>query len=209
LNEHPHSWRDGVADHLDIWTTSNDGHRRLRGLAPKHVRATVFCDAEFSGFGKTFFFLDVAAIRVSANGAVDVYESKVHMDSYAARFADPKALEIIGYNESEWADAPPATVVLPRLLEHVWGAQWVGHNAEADVLRLATWWTSNGYPCPHGFTFPIMDTESLARAMLPGLSGYSLADLCQHFGIPEETQHRALSGAERVRACWTKLTARD
>lgn len=213
MSEHPHQWRDTVAQDLAIWTTDAKG-RRLKGLSPKHNRATVYVDTEFTGFGRSFFFLDVAAIRVLPAGAVDIYQSRVRLDAYAKQIvmASPhmrEALEIVGYNDAEWADAPPASHVLPQLLQHVWGAQWVGHNAEADVLRLTQWWTGNGYPCPHGFVFPIMDTESLARRMLPDLGSYTLDSLCQHFGFEGETQHRALGGAERVRACWEKLTARD
>lgn len=204
MTENPHQWRDEVADSLDIYTV-RDGVRRIRGLAPKGVRPTVFLDTEFSGFGKVFSFLDVAAIKVSSTGMVDTYESKVYMDEYSARFANAKSLEIVGYDQHEWADAPPATEVLPRLYEFCLGSTLIGHNLEADVSRLVGWWTANGVPVPHTWCFPMIDTEVIARAFFPDLDSYTLAGLCTAFGVPPETQHRAMGGAERVRACWEKM----
>lgn len=195
---HPHQWRDEVMDRI-----------RYKGLAPKHVRPIVWTDCEFTGFHKSAQIIDVAAIKLMPSGVVDIYESKIYLDEYGRKNAQKEALDIIGYNEDEWSNAPKATEVLPVLFEHMQGATLVGHNLEADMGRLRQAWEGIGIAVPPMFCFPQICTEVLARTMLPGLESYSLAALCQHYQIPEETQHRALGGAERCRSVWNKLTARD
>lgn len=197
-DDHPHAWRDEVMATI-----------KYKGLAPKHVRPIVWTDCEFTGFHKSAQIIDVAAIKLMPSGVVDIFESKIHLDDYARASAQKEALDIIGYNDEEWANAPKATEVMPMLFQHMQGATLVGHNLEADVARMRSSWEGLGITVPPMFCFPMICTEVLARAMLPGLEAYTLAALCQHYGIPEETQHRALGGAERARSLWTRLTAND
>src|SRR5207244_13036789 len=52
------------------------------------------------------------------------------------------------------------------------------------------------------------DTHLLAEMLLPGLSDYGLASLCECFGIAQEVRHRAVEDAEAARMLFLVLRER-
>ena len=199
MSEHPHIWRDDMAASIT-----------LRGLAPKHIRPMCFIDTEATGFAKHHQILDLAAIKVFTAGRVEYHETKVYLDDYGRKMADPRALEIVGWNAEEWKDAPRLHEALPPFVEFIAGSHLIGHSLETDVLRfIGPACDGIGVPFYLGLCFPMDCTEMLARKMLPGLESYTLAAMCRHFQIPEEGNHRAMGGAERARQVWQALCTRE
>lgn len=122
--------------------------------------------------------------------------------------AEPIALQVSRYRESDWASAPPIEEVWGRVLEFLEDTIIVGHNVgffdlpmlegEARMKGLNYERVSRAYE----------DTQCLALSLLipkGDLKRVSLNALCKHFGISNEGEHHALEDVRRTKAVYYKM----
>ena len=117
------------------------------------------------------------------------------------------ARRIHGITDAMVRGQPTITQVLPQFMDFLGcpDSVLVAHNARFDLnfLAIAMARLALAFP-PHD----IFDTLSLARALLPGLPGYTLADLGRALGIAEGAPHRALGDALLVKEVFRTLLGR-
>ena len=91
---------------------------------------------------------------------------------------------------------------LEHLLSFMGSYPLIAHNAEFDLTFLQNALTR--YDLDE-LENEVIDTLALARSRFPNLNGYRLMDLANHFGIPAERFHRALSDARTTNSLLIKL----
>lgn len=162
----------------------------------KRLRYAVV-DLETTRRDKQGEILEVGLILASMNSLeiVEKWSSKVrptHLE-----LAEATALQVNGYNDCDWADAPTLREVMLRLNAKTKGATIVAYNASFDAGYLDRAYkmanvaneSDDGYIC----------LMRQARFLIPcdDIENYKLKTVCRYVGIPEEDSvHRALAGAE-------------
>lgn len=121
--------------------------------------------------------------------------------------ADPKALEVNGYDEKDWEDAMTLFQVLNFYAEATEGCTFMAHNAMFDwsflEVAAAREIVKFKFKSHHK-----IDTVSIAWCKIPHnkIFSWSLKTLCSYFGIPPEPAvHRALNGAMSAYSVYKKL----
>ena len=93
--------------------------------------AICFVDTETTGLkAGEAEIIEIALIRVSG-WKREVFTSKVRMER--PEKANAKALEINGYNEADWADAPAFADIAGKIETLLSGATVIAHNVKFDV----------------------------------------------------------------------------
>lgn len=93
--------------------------------------AICFIDTETTGLkAGEAEIIEIALIRVSG-WKREVFTSKVRMER--PEKANAKALEINGYNEADWADAPAFADIAGKIETMLSGATVIAHNVKFDV----------------------------------------------------------------------------
>ena len=130
-------------------------------------------------------------IEVAIITKTEQYHAKVlpnHIE-----FADPKALEVNGYNEKEWFGAVPASIVAQKTARLLDGKIIIGHNPAFDMSFLFELWDL--YNCRPYIDRRYIDTVSLAREHLPRCRSYSLDNIRRYLGWSLLGNHSALVDA--------------
>ncbi|MFZ6679933.1 DUF1653 domain-containing protein [Undibacterium sp. Tian12W] len=133
---------------------------------------------------------EVAALRIVGGEIVDRYVSLINCNVRIPYFIT----ELTGITQSMVDRAPPASEVLPELVEFIGTDTLAAHNASFDEKfllaesdRLGLWPAHDGVIC----------SVKLARRVFPGLSTYSLGPLAASMGIRfKGSAHRAEADAE-------------
>lgn len=158
-----------------------------------------FIDLETTGLDPSKHeIIEVAIIIDKGDGtALLEWETKIKPENLSS--AHPKALEINGYSEEEWADAPTLGEVSDRIVALLSGTIPVAHNAHFDRGFLETHLGVENVP--HRW----LDTISIAHVVLPNRNKYSLGSLCDLYGINNAGAHRALPDARRCKSLYEEL----
>ena len=135
--------------------------------------------------------------------------------------ADPMALKINGYKESDWHGCslqPEGLEEFSKKITHLEpgpnGSQSinsliiVGHNVYYDLQMLASSYERCGVN--HQANKRIIDTYSFARAVLradKSQRNFSLHALCERFDITNARAHSALADSRATFELYTKLVA--
>jgi len=140
----------------------------------------VVVDCETTGFARHDRIVEIAAVELDVNSGdvVDEFESLVN----PMRGVGPTPIH--GISQSMVEAAPTFEELIDTLVPRLHGATLVAHNLPFDVRFLR------------------QELERAGVAFHPG-NGYctyratklTLSQACAHFGIPYETQHRALVDA--------------
>lgn len=121
--------------------------------------------------------------------------------------ADPKALEVNGYDEKEWKeDGMTLFQALNFYAEATKGCTFMAHNATFDWSFLSVAFKKENIKCE--MNYHRLDTLSMAWGMLPHnkVFSWSLKTLCSYLGVPvEDKVHRALNGATAAFEVYKKL----
>ncbi|MFZ6814490.1 DUF1653 domain-containing protein [Undibacterium sp. Rencai35W] len=133
---------------------------------------------------------EVAALRIMGDQIVDRYVSLVNCNIRISPFIT----ELTGITQSMVNRAPPASEVIPELVEFIGSDTLAAHNAsfdekflQAESDRLGLWPSYDGVVC----------SVKLSRRVFPGLSSYSLGRLASDLGIRfHGAAHRAEADAE-------------
>lgn len=95
--------------------------------------------------------------------------------------------KLSGITNEMVADAPKFHEVAKKILEMTEGKVFIAHNVQFDYGFIKDEFASLGYV----YKRDTLCTVRLSRKLLPGKASYSLGNLCESLGIPNEARHRA------------------
>ncbi|WP_416200115.1 DUF1653 domain-containing protein [Undibacterium sp. 5I1] len=144
---------------------------------------------------------EVAALRIVGDQVVDRYVSLINCNVRISSFIT----ELTGITQAMVNKAPPASEVIPELVEFIGNDTLAAHNAsfdekflQAESDRLGLWPSYDGVVC----------SVKLARRVFPGLDSYSLGRLASSLGIRfAGAAHRAEADAEVASALLLRIAA--
>ena len=174
---------------------------------PPRTNKIAFVDLETTGLNPSKAeILEIGAVVYDITaGTMQEYSAKVK-PLFIER-ADPKALEINGYNEKDWKDAGTLEEALAGLGEIAEGATFFAYNVSFDWSFLEVAYSATELPIP--FHYHRLCVMSMATIKIPKskVQSYSLKTVCAYLGIaPEPKIHRALNGAQKAFEVYMKLT---
>jgi DNA polymerase-3 subunit epsilon len=148
----------------------------------------IFVDVETTHlFPSVGEIVDIAIITEDMDGVVSKFNTKI--TPVSMRDADPKALEINGYNETDWKGAPLFKDVAWKVAQLLNNGTIIGHNVNFDVAFI------KGHLRRAGITSKIshhqFDTRMLMAEHSPTRST-SLKTARMLFGLSEKGSHTAL-----------------
>lgn len=173
-----------------------------------------FVDTETTGLDENVHeIIEIAIIDADGDVLLDTKIKPEHLDR-----ASPKALEINGYNEEEWKDAPLFEEVAPEIFKLL-SEQCIiaGQNIKFDtgfiLASLKRLYRNLGMTQEQvdekirKISYHSVDTATLAYEHLAplGASSMSLWATEMALGISREKQHRALDDIEATRQVFFKL----
>ncbi len=122
--------------------------------------------------------------------------------------ADPRSLEIAGYDEADWQSALPLKEAMAMYSEKAGDAIFVAHPVVVDYSFIDRAFRKSGIENPlHYQTF---DPTSMAWILLRDKEEFpkiTLVELAKYFGLENEpAPHRAINGARLAYEILIKLT---
>lgn len=170
-------------------------------------RIYVALDLETTGLdARTDAIIEIGAVRIAFDRAAGPFACRV-LDRFVT-FINPlrpiplRIQQLTGIRDSDVASAPTLGEVIPELLAFVSSdvSAAVAHNAGFDF----------GFLQAAGVNFhrPTQDTFELASILLPGMTSYSLGELCRQLDISLPEAHRALGDATATAHLFTYLLQR-
>ncbi len=160
-----------------------------------------FIDIETTGLTAGYHqIIEIAIIREDLNG-IDVYHTRIKPNDIHR--ADKKALEINGYNDVEWIDAPFHYEVVEQIAEKLNGCTLVGHNVKFDheFIEDLCWRHKVKLNCKHR----MIDTITLAHEHLYFMKSHNMDSLRRFFNMSSYGSHRALKDCHDMRLIYYKL----
>ena len=151
--------------------------------------------------------IDIGCVIFEADAPyniIDTLDLKVH-PLHIGR-AEPKALEINGYNAHEWQDAISLKEAMEILKERTAGCIFSANNMIFDWSFLRSAMAKTGIQIQ--YDRHRIDLLSVAWAKIPHskMQGWSLRTICAYLGIvPEPKMHRGLQGAMKEHEVYCKL----
>ena len=150
-------------------------------------------DTETTGLDpQTSVVLEFAALIIEDGVVVREYETKIKPLVQELHYAHPKALEVNGYTDEAWEDAPSVEEVGPDIISILDGCVLVGHNVAFDEAILRAHFASRGVK--GRIPYHKIDTVSLAYEHLTplGLESPSLDRVRDFLGWPKDRAHTAM-----------------
>lgn len=165
------------------------------------MRDLVFIDLETTHLNpQVGEIIELALVRVTKDREIR-YVTKIRPERL--HLAQKRALEINGYNEEEWQDAPLARDVAGRVADLISEGLLVGHNVSFDFEYLEEFLHVHGQK--FRASYRKIDTMTLAHEHLPFLRSYSLSTLRDFFGLSQEGAHRAEKDLDDMRSIYRRL----
>lgn len=172
-----------------------------------------FIDTETTGLDASVHEIIEIAI-ITENGDGDIKRWCTKIKPQRIEDADPKALEVNGYNEEDWRDAPTFQEVYDTLW-HMWCKDdiIVGHNIafDAEFLREEAKRIWDCYRPDNFIPRTKIDTVTLAHEHLTpmGLLSLSMGSIRSFLDWSYEGAHTALKDAEDCRKLYWCLLRRQ
>lgn len=170
-------------------------------------RDLVFFDTETTGLSLLRHeLIEIGYVKVKAKTFEFIEEGDIKIKPSRIESADPRALEVVGYNEAEWAHGKDIKSALEEFLLHTKDAVLVGHCLPFDWMFLSKALEEKGLNA--NFFYKGFDTFPLAWLLLKDNSKfekYSLSELSKHFGIDQGQAHRAIDDARTTYELFKKL----
>lgn len=136
--------------------------------------------------------LEIGAVRVVGGKVVSEFSTFV-----CAKRINQKAARINGITRAMVKDAPAADEAVSMFAEFAGNSILLAHNASFDksfleaVRKLPNDW---------------IDTLDLAKIVVPGgRGGRKLSDLCERYGVSNDSSHRALSDCRATSLCYLAM----
>ena len=158
----------------------------------------VVFDIETTGFSPIKNkIIEIGAVKVRNGEIIDRMDEFVNPE-----VPIPFDIErLTGINDAMVMGADTVDKVLPRFLEFVGDAALVAHNASFDVSFISHNAGLLGLP----FDPTVLDTVTLARALLPNLNRFKLDTVAKALGVSLENHHRAVDDAEATAGIFLKF----
>lgn len=158
-------------------------------------------DLETTGFGPVNDkIIEIGAVKVEKGEIIDRFSHFVNPEIPIPA----KITELTSITDDQVRDAETIEVMLPKFLEFVGEAPLVAHNAGFDVGFI----TKKAAQQKIETDFTVIDTVSMARALLPRLSKFKLNLVAKELGISLENHHRAVDDAEATAEIFIKFIER-
>ena len=142
----------------------------------------IVCDLETTGFQPDKDkIIEIAMVRIVNGELVDSFTSLVNPQCSTPL----KIKRLTGISDQQLASSPTLQQVIDDIKKFLTPVPLVGHNIEFDraFLEANLGWLP--------FT-TCLDTLELARMIIPGAPGHSLAALARHLGLESRELHRAM-----------------
>lgn len=140
---------------------------------------------------------EIGAVRVRGGAIIDEWTSLVNPERHIPSFV----AKLTGITDAMVATAPRFAEIATDFRAFVGDAVFAAHRAKFDHGFCRAEFERIG----ERFSAPALCTVVEARKHFPGLKSYGLAALCQHFGIPLESHHRALCDARATAAILLRI----
>jgi DNA polymerase-3 subunit epsilon len=166
-------------------------------------KARLFLDCETTGLDPAIQEI-IEICLMAADGSI-LFQSKIkprHIET-----AHPKALEINGYNEEDWADAPYFSEVAEEICKILKWCICVGHNPSFDLGFIKAELKRVDEKLLQGIGYHMSDTVALAEEHLSecGLDSLSLVNVCKFLRIELVNAHTAEADTEACRQVYLML----
>ncbi|WP_332875745.1 3'-5' exonuclease [Massilia sp. S19_KUP03_FR1] len=156
------------------------------------ARPIVMLDFETTGLSPAFGdrITEVAAVRIVEGRITERYVSLVNTGARIPSFIT----SLTGITQAMVDGAPPATRVVPELLDFIGTDTLSAHNASFDEKFLLAESERLGQRCGHA---NLVCSLKLSRRVFPGMVSYKLGELSRQLGIGfRSAAHRAEADAE-------------
>ncbi len=152
-------------------------------------QAYVVVDVETTGGrGERHRVTEIGAVKVQNGEIVDRFQTLLNPQ----RPIPTGIIRLTGITPAMVANAPLFADISAAFELFLQGAIFVAHNVDFDYRFIAQEFKRIGKP----FRYPKLCTCASMRKLFPGYKSYSLASLCENFGIALKHHHRALCDAE-------------
>jgi len=167
---------------------------------PLNQRKLAFIDVETTGlYARSHEIIEVAIIVTNPDFSI-VCEWSTKVKPAFPEWANRKALEINGYSEEEWKEAPLFLEVAAKIRELLRWNICVAHNSPFDKAFLMKHLRQHSSDEDmKGIGYHWIDTVTTSYLAFPESNSLSLASICDNLGISNDGQHRALVDARRCR----------
>lgn len=127
--------------------------------------------------------IDICVVIHDGLTVVDKFSSLINPECPIGYFYS----KLSGITNEMVADAPKFHEVAKKILEMTEGKVFIAHNVQFDYGFIKDEFASLGYV----YKRDTLCTVRLSRKLLPGKASYSLGNLCESLGIPNEARHLA------------------
>lgn len=163
-----------------------------------------------------FAIVDIETTGGNASGsriteiAIAIHDGKKVIDRWETLVNPQKDIPLAifaltGINNGTVRDAPTFDEISEKVLEMLAGRIFVAHNVNFDYSFVRHELEMSGFK----WTAKKLCTVRAARKIKPGLSSYSLGNLCHSLKIPIENRHRAGGDTDATAILFSKLLKWD
>lgn len=145
--------------------------------------------------------IEIGIINYDGDKIEEVYSTLINPEKYISH----GITMITGITNEMIADAPKFYEVARKIVEMTEGRVFVAHNVFFDYRFLQREFQDLGYV----YKRDVFCTCKTSRNVFPGLSSYSLQNLCTEFNIPRKAAHRALSDAEDALELFKRISSKS
>lgn len=164
---------------------------------PYNGRFVVF-DIESTGLSPlTDKITEIGAVKIENGEIVDRF----------SRFVNPEmeipesVVELTRITNEMVSSEPPIEVVIKDFYDFIKDSTLVAHNAEFDTAFIRRDLLKVGL----SFSYPVLDTLYLARAILTDIKRFNLSAISKKLGVSLEGAHRAVNDAEATAHVFLKM----
>jgi DNA polymerase III epsilon subunit family exonuclease len=174
-----------------VWSGARVGLADDAADVPLEAASYVVVDLETTGLSsRTAEICEIGAVRLRGLVPAGTFQTLVRPGGELP----PAVAALTGLRAADLRRAPGADAAVRRFLAFAGDAVLVAHNARFDVAFLDR---AVERIAGRRLAAPVLDTVTLARALLAGRAGRSsLASLAHFFGTAAEPCHRALPDAQ-------------
>lgn len=183
-------------------------------IPPLRQKPVVFVDTETTGLldSPHAEVLEIAVVGIEGNVLLDtkIKPVKLHFALAENEEGTKRALEINGYTEEGWKDAPTFAELTPQILEVFKHKAIVGQNPNFDRTFIIRGLEEAGVEKAYrALSRHVIDTTTLAwEHLVPcGLDRLNLDAICAFLGVglDREERHGALPDAQACRAAYLMM----